>query len=360
MGKCYRNAMKRWLACWLSFAVLLLLAGCMPAADAPAQSKVFTDMAGRRVEVPTGVTRAFGTDPVGTITLYTLAPDKLIGWNYKLNEEEKALIASQYTGLPVYGMRDTFNAEALIEAQAQLVIQMGATNASAAEQADGLQQKLGIPVAVLSGKLPDLPEAYRLLGEMLGETERAKTLADYCRTALERVINIPDGEKVTVYYGNGVNSLETAPQGSDAAEVIELAGGYNVAALSVENPSERISISPEQVIAWNPAFVFINGEPKEGLSGASAAQAFAQDTKYATLEAVQRQQVYSIPKSPFSWLDRPKAANRVIGLLWAGWVMYPEKYADVDMAAEAKTFYQLFYHTGLSDEQAKNMIQAGR
>ncbi len=318
------------------------------------------DMAGRTVILPSNIERVFGTDPVATITLYTLVPDKLIGWNYAFNKQELQYIAAPYRDLPNYGMRDTLNAEAVIAANPQLIVQMGATDESAAQQADELQQKLGIPVVLLSGKMADIPHVYEMLGKLTGAEQVAQELSLYAQTALQRArdTQIAPDDVVTVYYGNGSLSLDTAPAGSDAAEVIELAGGKNVADIAFEKPSDRVTITPEQILQWNPDVMFVNGEPKDEISGASAAQSLLSDSNYASVRAVQSGQVYGIPKSPFSWLDRPKAANRILGLVWAGKTLYPAYYESVDISTEIQAFYELFYHVSLSKDDVQALLQS--
>lgn len=329
-----------------------------PAASPETKTRGLTDMAGRTVTLPASVNKAYGTDPVGTITLYTLAPEKLIGWNYALNNQEKAYLMDEYKELPVYGMKDDFNAEAVIAAAPDVIIQMGATNEKAVQQANDLSERLNIPVVVISGKMSDIPAAYELLGQITGDEARAAELAAYSKTALDRAaaITIPEGEQVSVYYGNGVDSMETAPKGSDAAEVIEMAGGLNVADLQVEDPNERMTVSKEQLLSWNPDYIFVNGEPKKDVSGAGAADSILTDPDFETLTAVTNTHVYGIPKSPFAWLDRPKGPNRVVGLVWAGALMYPDLYTDVDVNAEIKSFYDLFYHMQLTDEQYGKLL----
>lgn len=328
--------------------------------SAKTQTNEFTDMAGRVVELPEQITKVYGTDPVASITLYTLAPEKLLGWNYELNKQEREYIMSEYADLPVYGMRDSFNLEAVIADAPQLVLHMGSLKEDAVAQAEELQKTLNIPVVMLSGKMSDIPQAYTMLGQILGEETRAKELADYAQAALQRAISIqiPEEEKVTVYYGNGVDSLETAPKGSDAAEVIEMAGGINVADLEVEDVTERITVSKEQIISWNPDVMFLNGEPKKDVSGAGAASQILEAEDLSVVNAVKDGRVYGIPKSPFSWLDRPKAPNRIIGLVWAGAMMYPEQYSDVDITKEIQTFYDLFYHMQLTDEQVNTLLNS--
>lgn len=319
----------------------------------------FTDMAGRTVEVPTVINKVYGTDPVASITMYALAPDKLLGWNYKLSEYESAYILPEYLDLPVYGMRDNFNPEAVIQDAPDLVLQMGNTNDKAVEDAEALQEQLNIPIVILSGNVGDIPEALTLFGGLIGDETRAGELAAYATRTIDRAkeMAIPEDDRVTVYYGNGIDSLETAPAGTVASEVIELAGGSIVTDIEVESPSDRIAVSKEQVISWNPQFMFVNGEPKENIFGSSAAEAIMNDIDFSTVQAVVDENVYGIPKAPFSWLDRPKALNRLIGITWAGSVMYPDLYADIDIEQEIKDFYQLFYHMELTDEQLGKLME---
>ena len=49
------------------------------------------DMAGRTITLPKKADKAFATKPTGTIMLYTLNPEKMVGWNYDLREGEKNL-----------------------------------------------------------------------------------------------------------------------------------------------------------------------------------------------------------------------------------------------------------------------------
>lgn len=343
---------------------MALVMPCLCAFAAPRQASAgedaaaFTDMAGRTVEIPAEIDKVYGTDPVASITMYMLAPDKLLGWNYAFSEYESEYILPEYLDLPVYGMRDSFNPEAVIEDAPDLILQMGNTNEKAVEDAEAMQAQLNIPVVILSGNLEDAPEALELLGGLIGEDERAAELAGYAARAIDRVkgMDIPEDERVGVYYGNGVDSLETAPAGTVASEVIELAGGTIVADVEVESPSDRLTVSKEQVIMWNPQFMFVNGEPKEAVFGGGAAQAIMDDPDFSTVQAVVDGNVYGIPKAPFSWLDRPKAPNRLIGITWAGSVMYPDLYADIDVEQEIKDFYSLFYHMDLADGQLNEIM----
>ena len=54
------------------------------------ETREITDMAGRKVTVPAAedIESVFSTGPVAAIFMYMVAPDKLLGWNYELNDVE--------------------------------------------------------------------------------------------------------------------------------------------------------------------------------------------------------------------------------------------------------------------------------
>lgn len=360
--------MKHWSAALLAICMTFTLAACFPAGDTTQQpstssetsdtqnhANIVTDMAGREVDLGSkAIEKVYCTDPVSAITLYTLAPDLLLGWNYEFNDAEKPYILPEYQDLPVYGMGDAVNLEAIIADGPELCIQMGSTNQAAVEKADQLSQQLGIPVLVMSSALEDSADVYRLLGDALGQEEQGEKLATYAENVLKLAEENQPEQAPTIYYGNGVDSLETAPVGSVSAEVFALLGADNVAKLEVESGS-RIGISAEQLLTWNPQYIFVNGEPKQDLTGGAAAQGIVENPLYSSLQAVQNGNVYGIPKAPFAWVDRPMGPNRLIGISWVGSILYPEVYGE-DLQQNVKEFYQLFYHMELNDDQLQQLM----
>ena len=307
-------------------------------------------MAGRTLAVPAGIKSVFPTDPTAAIYLYTVAPDRLLGWNYALNDVEKRVIPEKYHSLPNLGMGDAVNYEAVIAAGPDMALQVSGGGAEDAEQADRLAERLGIPVVVVSDQLADTPAAYRLLGELLGAEEQAEALAAYAADTLQEAaeMQLPEEKRVRVYYGNKEDSLETVPAGSLHGQVLDLAGAVNVA--DVELSSARVRISLEQLLAWDPDVIVVNGEPKASLSGSAAAAGILNDPDFAALTAVRNGAVYGAPSAPFSWIERPPGPNRIIGVRWLAGLLYPDA-AAYDVDDEVREFFRLFYHVELSDEQ---------
>lgn len=324
------------------------------AADAAGEREI-TDMAGRTVVVPNEIETVFSSSTVTAIFMYTLAPDKLLGWNYELNELEKSIILEEYHDLPNFGMGDSINYEAVIAADPTIAVNVGTINDKMISDCDKLSKSLGVPVVAVDGDLSASAEAYRFMGELLGEEEQAEKLASYAEKTFADIekMEVPEDKKVRIYYGNGEDSLETAPAGSAHGQIIDMVNAVNVADLEMGEGS-RVQISAEQLLAWDPDVIVVNGEPKADMSGASAAEAILANPDYASLKAVQDQQVYGTPNTPFSWMDRPMGPNRIVGIRWLSGLIYPE-YLNYNVDEEVKEFFDLFYHVQLTDEKLENI-----
>lgn len=325
-----------------------------------AETREITDMAGRKVTVPTAenIKSVFSAGPVAAIFLYMVAPDKLLGWNYELNDVEKSIILDKYQDLPNFGMGDAVNYEAVIAANPTIAINSGKINDAMVSDCDALSESLGIPVVAVDNELNNSAEAFRFMGELLGVEDHAEELAQYAEqvfTDINALSDIPEEKKVSVYFGNGEDSLETAPRGSQHAQILDAINAVNVADLELGDGS-RVQISAEQLLAWDPDVIVVNGEPKADKSGSSAAEDILSNPDYASLKAVQDQKVYGTPNAPFSWVDRPAGPNRLIGMRWFSALIYPE-YIKCDINEEIHKFFDLFYHVDLSDEQLENVLK---
>jgi iron complex transport system substrate-binding protein len=334
--------------------------GEQDATQETAETREITDMAGRKVTVPAAenIESVFSAGPVAAIFLYMVAPDKLLGWNYELNDVEKSIILDKYQDLPNFGMGDAVNYEAVIAANPTIAINSGKINDTMVSDCDALSESLGIPVVAVDNELNNSAEAFRFMGELLGVEDHAEELAQYAEqvfTDINALSDIPEEKKVSVYFGNGEDSLETAPRGSQHAQILDAINAVNVADLELGDGS-RVQISAEQLLAWDPDVIVVNGEPKADKSGNSAAEDILSNPDYASLKAVQDQKVYGTPNAPFSWVDRPAGPNRLIGMRWFSALIYPE-YIKCDINEEIHKFFDLFYHVDLSDEQLENVLK---
>lgn len=93
-----------------------------------------------------------------------VAPDKLLGWNYELNDVEKSIILDKYQDLSNFGMGDAVNYEAVIAANPTIAINSGKINDAMVSDCDALSESLGIPVVAVDNELNNSAEAFSFYG----------------------------------------------------------------------------------------------------------------------------------------------------------------------------------------------------
>jgi len=175
-----------------------------------------TDMAGREVTVPTQINKVFGSNNTSSILLYTLAPDKMIGWNNMMSKDATALLNETCQSLPVlgnmYGSGKEASAEEVLAASPDIVLITGTKlNATIADDADELQARTGTPVVVVIANMSNYDDAYLFLGGLIGEQERAEELAAYYteKMAYTAEKSAMVEEPASIYYSRMDDGLTT-------------------------------------------------------------------------------------------------------------------------------------------------------
>lgn len=321
----------------------------------PAEARPFTDAAGRVVEVPERPARILAAGPPASVLLYSLAPDRMVGWIRSPTPEERAYLAPRTRDLPAYGRLTgrggTANVEAVLGLKPDLIIDVGSTAATYASLADRVQAQTGIPYILLDGRMARTADSYRQLGALIGAEAAAADLAGAAEAIVAEVTRavatLPEERRPRVYYARGPKGLETGLAGSINVELLDLVGARNVAASA--GPGGLATVSPEQVLAWNPD-VIVTLDP-------AFATAIRTDPLWRDIRAVQSGRVYVVPQQPFPWFDAPPGINRLIGLRWLAGLLHPDLFPE-PMPDVVRRFYQRFYHVGLDPEQAAALLRS--
>jgi iron complex transport system substrate-binding protein len=319
-----------------------------------ANAKPFTDSGGRRVAVPDEVRRVFTAGPPASVTLFTVAPEKMLGWTRAPSPEARSFLPARYAELPeigrLTGRGNTVNLENVVRLAPDLVLDVGSTTATYVSLADQVQEQTHIPAVLIDGRLAGTAATLRTVGGLLGMSERAEALAQYAETVLgevhEAVAKIPMAERPSVYVARGPRGLESTVAGSIGSEVVDLVGGRNVVGEDTA-PRSIVDVSPEQILAWQPEVILTVDRRFYA--------AVRTDPVWREVKAVQGGHIHFVPDLPFSWLDDPPAPNRLIGLLWLGKLLYPASFPQ-DVRAEARRFYALFYQQEPSEVQLDGLL----
>ena len=335
-------------------SALLVVFGLTGVPCGLALARSITDAAGRVVEIPDQITHVMAAGPPASVILYTLVPEKMIGWVRAWKPDEARYIAPAYRHLPVIGRitgrGNTVTPEAVVKLAPDVIIDVGSVDSSYAELADRFQNQTGIPYVLLDGTLAASADTYRLLGQIVGEPERADALAKYATATLDEVratlAQVPDGNRPRVYYGRGEDGLETGLAGSINMEVLETVGAVNVAAAAGSGGLAKVSM--EQILSWNPGVILTLDQDVTNL--------ILTNPLWQNTRAVKERRVYQAPALPWGWFDLPPGVNRLIGIRWLLSTLYSAQ-PGADLKAEAREFYRLFYHIDLSEEDLMTLLK---
>ncbi|NLP44306.1 MAG: ABC transporter substrate-binding protein [Peptococcaceae bacterium] len=352
------NRKRIWLIVLL--IALVALVGCAQQNSSPeAETRVITDMAGRQVEIPAEINKVYSTSAIGSVFLYTLAPDKIAGWNDDLRDIEKQFIDPKYYDLPNLGRwkgsTPTGSIEDLLKAAPDIIISVGDVSPEYIGDTDDIQKQTGIPVVMLDGSLQNTAEAYRVLGDLIGETARAEELAAYCEQTLEEINSnlkaLTEENKVRVYYGQGIEGLETEISGTVNSEAFDLAGAKNVA-VPVGAEVRRMQVSIEQILTWDPELIIIS---TDGDRSHALYNKILTDKAWASITAVKNKEVYEIPSAPYDWINRPPSVVRFIGVKWLSSLLYPD-IIDLNIREDIKEFYSLFFNYEITEAEIEELL----
>jgi len=336
-------------------AAFLFLCLCwigLGAAAAGAGGISVTDSAGRRVEIPETIRRVMPAGPPAALLLYALAPDKLIGWPRALPAATAALLAPAYAKLPVVGRLTGGkppSAEAIAKLHPDVIVDIGDVEPEYVVLADKLQKETGIPYLLFDGRLATTPEVLRILGRLLGETDRGTKLADYAEAMLRQIGGalspLPSEQRPGVYYARGPTGLQTGPSGSLLGELIDLAGARNLAPATGSSAPAKTSLS--EIAGWNPQVIITQDAPLY--------HAMPDDPGWSRLPAVQAHRLYLAPDLPCGWIDEPPGINRLLGLRWLAQTLHPQLFTQ-DLRTAAREFCALFYQVKLSDAELDGIL----
>lgn len=276
--------------------LLLLLFGLLLVSEpAAGEGVAVTDFRGRRIELDQPAERIVCLLESALSGLYMLGAEaRVVGISSNIYQES---VFPYYAAmdqrirertLPTPGNWDFVNIESMVALRPDLVVLWAGQEESIA----ALEEK-GIPVfGVFIECFADIHREITALGELTGTEERAAELlaiAEEELAAVQRKTAL-GGTKPRVYFMWDQGPLETGGRNSTVQELIDLAGGTNVAA---DSELEHLVVNLENVLVWNPERIImwcndrLDAEDIGELSG------------WSSLSAVRNGQVHELP-DPFS------------------------------------------------------------
>lgn len=296
--------------------------------------------------------RVFAAGPPAAVLMAVLAPERLLGWPMSVTDPARALLPEVTRDKPVLGRLagrgSTVGVEALLALRPDLVLDAGTVDATYLSAAQRVAGQTGLPYVLVDGQLADTPVQLREVGQLLGVSVRARSLAAYAEEALSQAASLrADGAgRPAVYLARGADGLETALAGSINGETLEAAGGRNVADTGRPGVAR---VSMEQVLGWAPDWVLT--QDRNFFRHARG------DAVWGALRAVREGRLLLAPDRPFGWIDGPPGVNRLAGVRWLATVLRSGRpSAGSEAIDEALRFHPLFYGVTLSHEVLRSLL----
>lgn len=318
---------------------------------APAEAAEFTDSLGRTVTLPDAISRVLPAGPPAAVALYTVAPEKMVGWVRPLTDAQKEFITETYRSLPVAGRltgkEADIGAEEVKSLKPDLIIDVGDLKPQYRALADKIQNETGIPYVVLDGSIDQMPELYTQLSQLLGGGMRTDLLAMQTVSMLSEVTSRKGSatRPGRIYFA----------QDRDVPDMMGMAGidpailkTLNAVSFNGEHAaSGHGNVTPGQIVEFNPDVVIA--------STPDVAKQLAGDPAWRAVPAIAAGKIYAAPSLPFGWLGTPPSVNRLIGLEWLSALLYPGE-PKRDLAADVRGFYRSYYQVDLTEAQVQALL----
>ena len=330
------------------------------------QAREITDMAGRKVTLPDTITKVYAAQPYTNVLLYMVAPEMILGLQpgcLPFGEAEKRFLRPEVAKLPEIetqiggGENPQTNLEAILALHPDFALANGGVGSDKMlmnpAKLEAKMATIGLPVVFVDvRRIADYPAGIEFLGKLLGREAHAQRMSAYATRVLAEVgkvvAAIPADQRVQVYYAESADGLATESDGSFHTDAITLAGGDIVHHGDLKTHQGMEKVSLEQVLLYDPE-VIISQEPDFVTN-------VYKDIRWKDVKAVVNHRIYTIPRSPFDWIDRPPSVMRIMGVQWLAHLFYPEHY-PIDIRKEVKDFHKLFMGVELTDADVDQLLK---
>lgn len=346
---------------------LLRFVFCLSAAlmlSLPAAARTVVDHLNRTVELPDNIDRVVvtGIYPLASaLTVFLQGPQSLVGMHpLSMQAARSGVLSELYPQIKHVATNfvqgESLNIESLMALRPDVVF----VKASDKNQIQ-LLEAARIPCVAFSTNRwnYDVMNTYRnwldLMGRVferpgvnLAALSKIETYQNFINARLAR---IPFDKRPHVLFlvAYDTRKIVTSSRRFFGEYWARSVGAKNVAG-DLELESFTASINMEQILKWNPDAVFITN-----FTSARPSDLYMNRLhNWSSVAAVKHQAVYKMPLGLYR--SYAPSADSPLTLLWLAKTLYPTEFADLDLAAETKTFYRDVFGITLTDSMAARLF----
>jgi iron complex transport system substrate-binding protein len=347
--------MKKALGIYIGVAVLcacLGWAGVRAATELVhhGNTKIVADSGGHSVVIPREVKRIAVTCYGGASQEIAVleAGDKIVAQPSMSKFPLLLSLYPKFRSIPDVGSFDNVSIEQLMMVRPDLVIA-----AVISPHSNAQIKSMGLPVVeVLVGRADSegLLSEIAMMGQVLNKKSQAAELINYWHSRMawikQRTAKIPASQRRKVLYMSTGNSVSQVLSNGWGHEFIVRSGGEDV----VSGIKATGTLNTEQLIAWNPDVIVINGSARQSAL-------LNNNPQLRKINAVSHHAIYYCPIGAF-WWDRP-SPEAILGVMWLAKTLYPEQMKNLNLRSETFSFYRRFYRHELSNSEYEAMLNPG-
>lgn len=374
------------LAVSICFLFPLVAQGAKEAQEVKS-TRIITDVWNREVEIPNEVHSIVALGSMGPrMASYLDVIDMLVGsedMDKKANSikfDYRPVYYEKLKALPSVGAgggsgQNNAYAEEIIMLAPDVII--AGFNEDACEE---LQKLTNIPVVSIRYRTQGFIDegfhrSMRIFASVVGAEERCEQVLSYidaCKADLnDRTKDIPNSEKLRAYTGavtfNGrhgfsftyvnfpafdaVNALNVADefiekQTGEARAEAEATGKAYIG-------NDGFDVNPEQIIEWDPDVIFLD----PGNMDLVNAEYDANPNYFKAFRAIENGDVYTMPSTNAAG---PNITYLLMNAYYAGTVLFPESFADVDFRAKSAEIMNTMLGKDFFDEMVEGGLYYGK
>lgn len=353
--------------------ILSVCAACGSAPAAPATAAptgdtgpiTVTDQAGSTVEVPRQINRiaVVGIYPLPSVlTVFFNSAKKIVAMpEQSMTAAKNSLLGQLYPEILSAQTKcvsgDQVNTEELLKLNPDVVFY----SASDVAIGEALKNAGFTAVALSVNKwgyncLETLDNWISLLSEIFPENDKAAIVKDrgekIYNLVQERVKNLTDAQKARVFVLFQYSDTNMLSSGKNffGQWWCDAIGAVNVAGELEKDNS--VAVNMEQVYAWNPDVILVTNFTKAQPDDLYNNTIGSDD--WSGVKAVQDKRVYKMPLGLYR--SYTPGADTPITLLWLAKTVYPDLFSDIDVTAEAQSYYKDVFGVDLTAAQIESIF----
>ncbi len=233
------------------------------------------------------------------------------------------------------------------------------------KDAEAFEDKIGCPVVVLGGQGWNFGDdgyfsSIRVAGKALDVEDKSDELIAFIKGKVDMIKSVTDRkkpeEKPRVYFASrgASNAFYDPKEGRDFTRTepkydpLTMAGGINIAS---EINGSTVNVALEQIIAWNPDYIFISNSDAGNNTGLD----FIKNCpELSSTKAIKNDNVYNCfyPHCRGTPPDR-----NLLNMVYMAKVLYPNDFKDLDMEKEGNEIFEAFLGVdGVFSEYADYLV----